>query len=308
MGTKRRRLKRYLGIKRDGNGGHQGGVEHLLPGRITGWVFGASEPFHEVRLLVGAHLIARADVDRSRPDVCEVLGREGTPGFSMTLPAELPPLDWRKPTRVVALSADGSQQTELQLIGKESDTSAQLRRLLQSEVLGLDGHFDGLVASQLRGWARRNGQSKPAQIWMQAMEREPIPIDCCETRDGMAESCGFDLSLSSLPETWSGCELWCSFDQEGVYRLPQDQIVIARERRTEAQTTLNSGEIFVAGTKSAREDLRLKAKWDSLEGLSHHLDLLEQKLEDWNTSERKQDRWRLMTRAIALATSPRRQC
>jgi len=130
MGSKRRRLKHYLGLKRDGHGGHQGGIEHLLPGRISGWVIGASGPFHEVRLLVGAHLIARAEIDQSRPDVCEVLGREGTPGFSMTLPAELPPLDWSKPTRVIALSADGSQQTELQLIGKESDTSEQIRHLL----------------------------------------------------------------------------------------------------------------------------------------------------------------------------------
>ncbi|UPM49173.1 hypothetical protein MY494_07370 [Synechococcus sp. A10-1-5-1] len=276
MGSKRRRLKRYLGLKHDGDGGHQGGIEHLLPGRLSGWVFGASEPFHEVRLLVGAHLIARAEVDQSRPDVCEQLGREGTPGFSLALPAELPPLDWSQPARLLALSADGRHQADLRLIGKKADTSVELSQLLQSDALGLEGHFDGLVGGQLQGWAARRGQAKPAQIWLQAVGREPISIECQQWREGMAERCGFQLSLSTLPASWSGSELWCSFDPAGMYRLPQEQEVVVPERAASTQ-------LMPMGAASHNEQMQnapkhLQSHWQALEDFRLFLDGLEQEL------------------------------
>jgi hypothetical protein len=276
MGSKGRRLKRYLGLKRDGDGSHQGGIEHLLPGRVSGWVFGASAPFHEVRLLVGAHLIARAEVDQNRPDVCAQLGREGTPGFSLALPAELPPLDWSQPARLLALSADGRQQAELRLIGKKADTSIELRQLLQSEALGLDGHFDGLVGGQLQGWAARRGQAKPAQIWLQAVGQEPIPIECNQWRKGIAERCGFQLSLSTLPTSWSGSELWCSFDREGVYRLPQEEAVVVPERGGNTQLMHMVSASYAEQMQSAPEDLR--SHWKALEDFRLFLDGLEQEL------------------------------
>ena len=276
MGSKGRRLKRYLGLKRDRDSGHQGGIEHLLPGRLSGWVFGASEPFHEVRLLVGVHLIARAEVDQSRPDVCAQLGREGTPGFSLALPTELPPLNWSQPARLLALSADGRQQAELRLIGKKVDTSMELRRLLQSEALGLDGHFDGLVGGQLQGWATRHGQSKPAQIWLQAVGQKPISIECQQWREGMAERCGFQLSLSTLPSSWSGGELWCSFDSEGRYKIPQEQAVVVPERASKTQVVPMVSANYAEQMQSTPEDLQ--GHWKALEDFRLFLDGLEEEL------------------------------
>ena len=276
MGSKGRRLKRYLGLKRDQEGGHQGGIEHLLPGRLSGWVFGASEPFHEVRLLVGAHLIARAEVDQSRPDVCAQLGREGTPGFSLALPAELPPLDWSQPARLLALSADGRHQAELQLMGKKADTSMELGQLLQNEVLGVDGHFDGLVRGQLQGWAARRGQAKPTEIWLQAVGQEPISIECQQWREGMAERCGFQLSLSSLPTSWSGSELWCSFDRDGRYRIPQEQAVVAPERAGNTQLVPMVSDSYAEQMRSTPENLQ--SHWKALEDFRLFLDGLEKEL------------------------------
>lgn len=113
MGRKGRRMKRYLGLKRTNTGNYLGGIEHLFPGLISGWVFGQTGEFHEVRLLVGSHMIARCEINQSRPDVCQQLGREGMPGFQLKLPGELPPLDWSQPARLLALSSDGQQQAEL---------------------------------------------------------------------------------------------------------------------------------------------------------------------------------------------------
>jgi len=281
MGSKGRRLKRYLGLKREGGSGHQGGIEHLLPGRISGWVFGADDPFHEVRLLVGAHLIARAEVVQSRPDVCAQLGREGTPGFALLLPGELPPLDWSQAPRLLALSADGRRQAELQVFGGSADTAEAIRQLLQSEALGLDGHCDGLVQGQLQGWAARRNQTKPAQIWLQAEAQEPIAVACDQWRDGMGslgipDRSGFQLNLRSLPAAWSGMKLWCSFDREGLFRLPQAEAVVV-------PAVAGGQQLIAAATPSYRDQILqapadLQSHWQALEDFRSFLDGLEEEL------------------------------
>jgi len=281
VGSKGRRLKRYFGLKRDPQSRLHGGIEHLLPGRISGWVFGAQEAFHEVRLLVGAHLIARTEINQSRPDVCAQLGKEGTFGFSMALPAELPPLDWSQPPRLLALSADGRRQADLQLVGKAaSDTAQRLRQLLQSEALGLDGHCDGLVQGQLQGWAARRNQAKTAQIWLQAEAQEPIAVACDQWRDGMGalgmpDCCGFQLNLRNLPGSWAGQRVWCSFDQEGLFRLPQEQDVVMPARASQEElvaTTVSD----LKHQQDAPSDLQ--SHWQALEEFRLFLDGLEQEL------------------------------
>ena len=281
MGNKGRRLKRYLGLKREGRSGHQGGIEHLLPGRISGWVFGGDEPFHEVRLLLGAHLIARAEVVQSRPDVCAQLGREGTPGFALLLPGELPPLDWSHAPCLLALSADGRRQAELRLFGQATDTAQAIRQLLQSEALGLDGHCDGLVQGQLQGWAARRNQTKPAQIWLQAEAKEPIAVNCDQWRDGMGslgmpDRCGFQVNLRNLPATWGGMKLWCSFDREGLFRLPQAEAVVV-------PVVAGGQQLIAAATPSYREQIvnapsGLQTHWQALEDFRAFLDGLEEEL------------------------------
>jgi hypothetical protein len=153
MNNKGRRLKRFLGLRREAGMAWSGGIEHLLPGQISGWVVAKGVPLLEVRLLVGPHLIARAEINEARPDVCESLGWQGTPGFALELPAELPPVDWQPAPRLLAISADGSQQVELGLIGQANQTASLLKALLQSELLGLQGHVDGLLEGAIRGWA-----------------------------------------------------------------------------------------------------------------------------------------------------------
>ena len=180
MKKKGRRLKRYLGLRREkAISTHRGGIEHLLPGRISGWVVASGGvSLQEVRLLVGSHLIACADINQPRPDVCEALGWQGLPGFSLVLPAELPPVDWQGSPRVLAISADGTQKVELELMGQPERTARLLKALLQSEMIGLEGHCDGLLQGSIRGWAGRSEQHQPARVWLQSSGLEPLPILC----------------------------------------------------------------------------------------------------------------------------------
>jgi hypothetical protein len=300
MTKKGRRLKRFLGLRREAVIAWSGGIEHLLPGMISGWVVAKDVPLHDVRLLVGPHLIARAEINQSRPDVCQSLGWQGTPGFSLLLPAELPPVDWRPAPRLLALSADGSQQVELTLRSQPEQTAVLLKTLLQSELLGLEGHVDGLLQGALRGWAGRRGQGQPAQIWLQAAGQEPWPLSCDQWRDGLQamglpERSGFNLNPQALPPSWGGLEVWCSFDQQGQFRLPQEEIRMvlpaAPSLGSEVlQAIQNDANLQVVNNQPMQEWLSavpedLRQHWQALEQFRLYLDKIEQELDARNNSQ-----------------------
>ena len=294
MKKKGRRLKRFLGLQREAGIAWSGGIEHLLPGQISGWVVAKGVDLQEVRLLVGPHLIARAEINQARPDVCEKLGWQGTPGFSLVLPAELPPIDWQPTPRLLALSADGSQQVELGLLGRPQQTAERLKALLQSDLLGLVGHCDGLVMGAIRGWACRRGQQRPAQIWLQADGQEPIPVPCDRHHDGLQamnlpSQSAFVLDPATLPLTWAGLGVWCSFDREAQFRMPQQATIVLHSRAgstsggallTEHSGPLPSGmakpSSYKAMLEAAPEDLR--QHWQALEAFRSYLDGVEQQL------------------------------
>jgi hypothetical protein len=287
-----RRLKRYLGLRREPGMAWSGGIEHLLPGQISGWVVAKGVPLQEVRLLVGPHLIARAEINQPRPDVCESLGWQGTPGFSLVLPAELPPVDWQPAPRLLAISADGSEKVELGLIGQPKQTAGLLKALLQSDLLGLEGHVDGLLQGVIRGWAGRRGQGQPAHIWLQAAGQEPWRLDCDQWRDGLQamglqERSGFCLDPKALPPGWCGLEVWCSFDPQGQFRLPQQERVVlpaepavggemVQASQTSASLTPGNTPPMQEWLSGVPEDLR--HHWQALEHFRLYLDKIEQEL------------------------------
>jgi hypothetical protein len=301
MKKKGRRLKRFLGLQREAGIAWSGGIEHLLPGQISGWVVAKGVPLQEVRLLVGPHLIARAEINQARPDVCESLGWQGTPGFSLALPSELPPVDWQPAPRLLALSADGSQQVELGLIGQPKQTAGLLKALLQSDLLGLEGHVDGLLQGSLRGWAGRRGQGRPADIWLQAAGQDPWRLHCDQRRDGLQamglpERSGFHLDPRALPQGWGGLEVWCSFDPQGQFRLPQQERVVlpaapavgggvVHAIQSNPSLTAPSPPPVQEWLSGVPEDLR--HHWQALEHFRHYLDKIEQELEARDNSRQK---------------------
>ncbi|WP_411872250.1 hypothetical protein [Vulcanococcus limneticus] len=301
MKKKGQRLQRYFGLRREAGMAWSGGIEHLLPGQISGWVVAKGVPLQEVRLLVGHHLIARAEINQARPDVCEKLGWQGTPGFSLVLPAELPPVDWQPAPRLLAISADASQQVELGLIGKPQQTAGLLKALLQSDLLGLEGHVDGLLQGALRGWAGRRGQGHPAHIWLQAAGQEPLRLNCNQWRDGLLamglpERSGFQLDPMALPPSWGGLEAWCSFDPQGQFRLPQLERVVLpagpavggevmQAIQTSASLTPGNLPPMQEWPTGVPDDLR--HHWQALENFRLYLDKVEQKLEARDNSRQQ---------------------
>ena len=191
MTNKGRRLKRYLGLKRQKGVKFLGGVESITPGSVSGWVVLSDQPMCEVRLLVGPHLISRAAVDQPRPDVCEATGISGTFGFTLPIPHDIPPLDWEQFTpALIAMSANGLIQENISLISNPQSTSSKLQSLLQSNLKGFEGHCDGVQDDGfVRGWAGRRGELRSATVWLQSDGLQSVPVTCNKEHGGL-ESLG----------------------------------------------------------------------------------------------------------------------
>jgi hypothetical protein len=91
----------------------------------------------------------------------------------------------------------------------------------------------------------------------------------------MPDHCGFQLSLSSLPAAWSGHSVWCSFDQDGLFRLPQEQAVAVPTLQHQEQMITSSVGYSERGHNAPAD---LQSHWQALEDFRLFLDGLEQEL------------------------------
>lgn len=268
----------------------QGGIELITPSLIAGWAFHPNCTLSDVRLLAGPHLLAQARINHYRPDVEDHLQQQGSFGFELEIPADLPLLQIEATPVLLALSVDGSQRFSLSFLGARSSTGDRLTLALQPELRGLRGHFDGLSpdGQRIHGWCYKVGGRKPAQVWLHANDLPPRELSCDEQRPGMGtqghnESSGFSLAVSDWPEA-AGCRLWASFDPEGVLRLPQATTIelppepenatslLVIEERQEASSQL-------AGAELAASPANQQHHWQALEIFRQYLDGLERELD-----------------------------
>jgi len=182
---------------------------------------------------------------------------------------------------------------ELGLIGRRQQTAEVLKALLQSDLLGLVGHCDGLVKGSIWGWACRRGQQRAAKIWLQAAGKEPIPVPCQSHRDGLQainlpSHSGFVVDTAALPQDWAGEEVWFSFDEQGQFRVPQEKRVVLPPRPTvgsEVVQAIPSDTNLKAGNLQTKEEWPitvpedLRQHWQALEQFRLYLDKVEQELD-----------------------------
>ena len=229
---KGRRLKRYLGLKRESLS--PGYIEVISPSKVLGWIAGKNTNFVEVRLVVGKDLIASSSIDKPRPDVCEAYGFVGNPGFEILFPNKIPLLNWSNKPKLIAISADGKNSQDLFLINDKANTSEVLSKFLKSTVTGMTGNVDGIQSDGLiHGWAGRAGEENPADIWIRCERFNPIRVKCDYPRENLEAVgiennifCGFQVKLADLPLDWCNKEVKFSFDEEGYFLIPQQEKII----------------------------------------------------------------------------------
>jgi hypothetical protein len=277
---------------------------------VAGWAFHPDLLLSEVKLLVGPHLISQAPLNGHRSDVAETIGFDGSFGFQLTIPADLPLVFLDALPQVIAVSADGQARFPLHLISDPRITTSVLSQALQPDLRGLQGHFDGMSpdAEWLSGWAWRPGATQ-STVWLQAEDLPPRPVICDQPRPdleliGHPLHCGFSLSLAQWPEA-KGRSITASFDQDGRLSLPQTNaadighdvistsIVTSQPQLIESiqpsasladpLSASSSNEIFPAGGSVASQAVTptsLDEHWQALEDFKLLMDHIESKVDE----------------------------
>jgi hypothetical protein len=112
---------------------------------------------------------------------------------------------------------------------------------------------------------------------------------------GLPERSGFHLDPIALPPGWGGLEVWCTFDQEGQFRLPQQERVVLPARRAVGSGVVHAIEanasLTVENNPATQEWLTrvpedLEDHWQALEQFRLYLDMIEQELEARDNSQK----------------------
>ena len=204
-----------------------GGIERISPSSISGWFYSYKENFDEIHLKSDSKIIAKGIFNIYRDDVNNKLKIDGKRGFEL-------PLDGIKTEnlnntviKLFAVNSNSSNKSEIKLFSNPNETSSKILNLLNSNLLGREGHFDGIQDDgMITGWAGEYNSEKSIDIWLQSKNLEPVKVFCDEWRDGINKLniqgfCGFSIDPFIFSSKWSEKEVYCTFDKSGKYKIPQ---------------------------------------------------------------------------------------
>lgn len=218
----------------------KGRIEYICPSYVSGWLYSENTKFEELRFMLGDNLIAKTHFNIYRKDVCDFLNVEGCFGFLLIFEDVLPSIFIDFKPRFIANTVDCSKTFDLNSIEKEINIDDIWKSIMKNNLIGCDGYFDGFVNEKyIQGWAGRKRSKEKLKIWLQCSNQTPISLTCnmkrmnLENKD-IHSNAGFLYEIDNLPIEWFGNQIWCSFDKEGICKLPQKDKVILKKRVTEA--------------------------------------------------------------------------
>ncbi len=210
-----------------------GMLDSVTPTKISGWCFSEVKKLSEVTLYLGPHLINKSKIEISRKDVNSEFNLVGNHGFEINLPNNLPDSILNLDPKIVASSIDNKFKREIYFLRNQAESKLKLKKLFNKEILGFDGHVDGLLHdNKIHGWACKRNDFEKSNIWLHYDEMEPILINCSYERPDVESNeikinCGFRIDPIDLPNVKSDSKLFFSFDKEGLLPLPiQNEIYL----------------------------------------------------------------------------------
>ena len=287
------KFNQLIGIIRLNKIPYEGCVEHILPDRIIGWVSSKQIKIKEIKLLIGPHIIAKASVNLARKDVCKALNINENPGFVLRLPNNIPPLNKNLKIRLIATANQSDIALNSIQFNRPIADKKLLENILKSNILGIDGHFDGINDEKiLCGWsAKKDFPDNKVSVWLNTKGLQPIELICNHYRGDKKEKnyCGFQIAIEKLPAQWIGRKVYCSFDKEGKFKLPQtkDEIhVTSNENVSIIEKDINKieEERFNISYKKAPKEL--KEEWEDLKDFRVLLKELNEKLDELENKSR----------------------
>ena len=246
MQYKGRRLKRFLGLRRKKGYHYDYSVENILPNKIIGWAASRDLKLNEVQLFAGDNLIAKTKLNIVREDVSKSLNIDGKHGFILNLPDKIPKINNNLNIKLIITT----NKKEIKLIIKKNiynydgSFSDYLHSLLKSDFLSAEGHFDGVSHDNLLiGWAAKSSSSNSLSIWIQCNDLDPIKLNCDNYRNDnglnlVTNYYGFEIYIYDLPKEWQGKSVFCSFDKDGLFKLPQDKKIYIKPNAKEPKVSI----------------------------------------------------------------------
>lgn len=253
--------------KRKSNYGLKGGIDSVTPSYISGWIYMRECKFDEIRLLIGENLVAKANINRYRKDVCEFLNEEGCFGFLLTLEDIIPLNCIDLKPKIIANNLDFSKIIEIDTIQKELNFEEIWKSIIKNNLIGCEGHLDGLISGKfIEGWALRQKSNEKITVWLQCPNQEPIALICGKKRNNLLpnqinSNAGFSYNLDDLPIDWFGNQIWCSFDKGGKCKLPQKEEIILEKKVAEAAVYKEKELEFNEEETKAFEDLNVHKEY-----------------------------------------------
>tara|TARA_B100000989_G_C19435706_1_gene425027 strand:+ start:24 stop:995 length:972 start_codon:yes stop_codon:yes gene_type:complete len=200
-------------------------IDFFLPSKIIGWVLSEKIIFDEICLISDKVIISKCSINIQRNDVFETYGGNHNSGFILELTDNLPYLN-NKRINLVARSFKKNKEINLKIFKKKSlnFNSQSIKNLLSSDLIGLDGHFDGKSddGEFLHGWISTKHRKAPT-LWLNIQNNSPIPIKCDEEHFKEIDNKKFfnySFYIDEIPISYKG-EAWLTFDREGLFRIPQ---------------------------------------------------------------------------------------
>ena len=267
----------------------KGGIEHLFLGHLTGWLFCEGEDLNEVNLYFNNDIIAKCFIDIFRPDISKLFSKEGNYGFRLDIPPNISAITTKGEARLIVRTKK-NKEFKINLLEKPEETNKKLKLILESNLTGLNGHVDGLQDGVLHGWAGKKDDDTKLNIWLNAIEEAPIKIHCGESRNdiklqGISKNAGFRFDTKLLPKSWKNKKVWCTFDKEGFFYVPQnDEIILIKEDILNNIDVLEKNDInFSIKNKLTKDSkfssLAFKEQWNQLDDFKTYLDKVENNID-----------------------------
>ncbi len=242
-------------------------IDTITPSSISGWIYKKDCKFDEIRLIIGEKLVAKANINLFRKDVCEFLNEEGSFGFLLTFEDIVSKNFIDLKPKIIANNLDFSKIFEIDTIKQELNFEEIWKSIIKNNLIGCKGHLDGLRSGKyIEGWAFRKKSKEKITVWLQCLNQEPIALICNSKRKNLLHNkiisnSGFSYNLDDLPIDWFGNQIWCSFDKGGKCKLPQKEKLILEKRLAEVAVYKENDLDFNKEETKAFEDLNVHMEY-----------------------------------------------
>lgn len=264
-------------------------IDSISPLQIKGWAKGDLEPL-KVHLKINNKNFKTYELKEYRSDVYASPKSEGNFGFTITFNKDYSDISLDN----ISIVAQDAKNNEKRLIYKKDPnlTEKLIKSIISNNLIGRDGHVDGIYKNEIIGWAGDFVFKRQLSIWLHSNSRnDAVEIFCNEFRNDLETKninslSGFRFDLKTLKNVKCGTILFLSFDKEGIHKLPSENTLLMPNTELlnneieimPNQESLYYDKFFEEKMTTSTDELR--DKWNKLKKSNLYINLINKYIED----------------------------